>query len=165
MLKKKQGLALLIAFLMLVSMIPGTTFAADTGAEYWVAVTGDDANPGTETAPFATIQAAIAASSAGDTIHVAAGEYIEAGQIVIDKDLSILGEDAATTIIRPDADYVNWILVNAPATDFALADVTLDGLGYNIRAAIRTYGSGSVTNCVIQNIRYSQYNGWGIALT
>ena len=27
--------------------------AADTGADFWVAVTGDDANPGTGTAPFA----------------------------------------------------------------------------------------------------------------
>ena len=165
MLKKKQGLALLIAFLMLVSMIPGTTFAADTVSGLWVATTGDDANPGTEAQPFATIKAAIAAASPGDTIHVAAGEYIEAGQIVIEKNLSIIGADTATTIIRPDTDQTNWILINNnPATRFVLSNVTLDGQGHNIRAAIRTSGSGSITNSIIRNIRFSQYNGWGIAI-
>lgn len=47
---------------------------------------------------FATIQAAINAASAGDTIVVQAGTYSEA-QIVIDKAVSVLGEDEKGTII------------------------------------------------------------------
>jgi len=51
-----------------------------------------------------TIQGAIDAASSGDTINVAAGTYVEVGQIVIDKDLSIVGEDKTTTIIKPAQD-------------------------------------------------------------
>ncbi len=42
---------------------------------YFVAPTGADTNPGTEAAPFATIQHAAANVRAGDTIHVRPGEY------------------------------------------------------------------------------------------
>ena len=165
MLSKKKGLAVLASIFLVISMIPGLTLATGATDEIWVATTGSDTNPGTETAPFATIQAAITAAEAGDTIHVAAGEYIEAGQIVIGKNLTISGADKTTTIIKPDSDNINWIVVDAAVTNFTLSNVTLDGAGKNIRAAIRTYGKGSITNNIIQNIRHSQYNGWGIALT
>lgn len=113
---------------------------------------------------FANIQNAIAAANPGDEILVAAGEYEEIGQIVIDKDLTIIGDSNLTTIIKPAQNIENWFLVEAGNT-FDLSEVTLDGEGKNIRAAIRTHGSGSIENCVIRNIGWSQYLGWGIALT
>jgi len=51
---------------------------------------------------FSTIQAAINAASAGDTINVAAGTYEE--QITIDKSLSIVGPNAG---IDPIQDHVS----------------------------------------------------------
>jgi len=46
-------------------------------AEYHVAPEGDDANPGTKTKPFATIQCAADRMKAGDTCLVRAGTYAE----------------------------------------------------------------------------------------
>lgn len=50
---------------------------------------------------FSTIQDAIAQVASGGTINVAAGTYTEIGQIVINKNLSIIGADKTTTIIKP----------------------------------------------------------------
>lgn len=47
------------------------------GAEYFVATTGSDANAGTQSAPFKTIQAAADRMVAGDTCYIRAGTYRE----------------------------------------------------------------------------------------
>jgi hypothetical protein len=130
-----------------------------------VVVTHADAS----TNGFATIQEAINAGTtiAGDVITVAAGTYVEAGQIVINKDLSIVGADKATTIIKTNqatgsgGDAGGWILVNSGKT-FSLSNVTLDGTGYNVRQAIRAQGAITVDNCAFQNITYPGYLGWGV---
>lgn len=44
-------------------------------ATYYVSTTGNDGNPGTQQAPFRTIQRAVALSVGGDTTHVAPGIY------------------------------------------------------------------------------------------
>ncbi|MHA3772384.1 right-handed parallel beta-helix repeat-containing protein [Verrucomicrobiota bacterium sgz303538] len=44
-------------------------------AELYVAPTGDDANPGTQTSPFATVQRAQQAAAPGDTVWVRGGTY------------------------------------------------------------------------------------------
>ena len=52
--------------------------ASGAGSTYWVATAaggGNDANPGTEQAPFATLGAALAAAGDGDTVRVRAGTY------------------------------------------------------------------------------------------
>jgi uncharacterized repeat protein (TIGR02543 family) len=120
---------------------------------------------------FVTIQEGVAAVTADGTVNVAAGTYIETGQIVINKNLSILGADKATTFINPSAntegesaaDGRGWFLVNSGVT-FNLSNVTLDGSGHLIREAIRSHGNGTIENCAITNIRYSQYLGTAIAL-
>jgi hypothetical protein len=48
---------------------------------YYVTVSGDDDNPGTKTAPFATIQKATELAGAGDTILVGGGLY--KGQVIL----------------------------------------------------------------------------------
>jgi hypothetical protein len=51
--------------------------AAGSGSDYYVATTGNDSNPGTKIAPFATINKAAFVALAGTTIHVAAGTYTQ----------------------------------------------------------------------------------------
>ena len=45
------------------------------GADFFVAPAGDDATPGTEAKPFATVQRAPQAAAAGDTVFIRGGTY------------------------------------------------------------------------------------------
>jgi hypothetical protein len=118
---------------------------------------------------FATIQQAIAGTASGGTIHVAAGTYVETGQIVIDKDLTIIGEDKASTFIKPaedtgsSGDARSWIWVQS-GFEFNLSNVTLDGEGRQIYQAIGFYGTGVINNTAIKNIVYPNYLGIGIRI-
>ena len=115
----------------------------------------------------ATIQAAIDDANAGDTLLVGAGEYVEVDQIVINKNLSIIGVDKNTTIIKPaqdtgsTGDARGWFLVEA-GNEFNLSNVTLDGEGKNVHQAIRSNGSGTIDNNLIKNIKYSTNIGLGM---
>jgi parallel beta-helix repeat protein len=53
---------------------------------------------GTQAKPFPTVQAAVNAASAGDSLQVAAGTYSE--QVVINKNLAIIGAGKNNTIIK-----------------------------------------------------------------
>jgi len=118
-------------------------------------------------AQFETIQAAINAASSGDKITVAAGEYVEVGQIVINKNITIIGEDRNNTIIKPAQDTGStgspgaWFLVLS-GCEFNLSNVTLDGAGKKINEAIRSFGTGTIANNIVKNIRYSKYQGFGL---
>jgi hypothetical protein len=134
---------------------------------------GSDSNPGTAAAPFATIQKAINESVAGGTVNVAAGTYVEVGQIVISKNLTIIGEDKETTIIKPaqnttsSGDSRGWFLVNT-GIQFNLSNVTLNGSGHQVWQGIRDKGSGTVANCNFNNIQFnpsgSDYAGTAVVV-
>jgi len=117
---------------------------------------------------FATIQDGIS-NVQGSTVNVAAGTYTETGQIVISKNLSIVGAGASTTIIKPagdtgsSGDARGWFFVNSGVT-FNLSGVTLDGTGRNIYQGIRHKGAGTISNCVFSNIKYPGYQGTAIAV-
>lgn len=123
--------------------------------------------PAGTTACYETLQAAIAAATDGETINVAPGTYVEVGQIVINKSLTIIGADKATTIIKPaqdtsdSGDSRGWFLVNSGVT-FNLSKVTLDGEGHKTREAIRNHGNGLIDDCNIKNIKYGTYLGTGV---
>src|SRR5688572_23039603 len=54
-------------------------------ADYYVAPSGNDNNPGTLAAPFATIPKAISVVAAGDTIYLRGGTHAYSSTITIDK--------------------------------------------------------------------------------
>jgi hypothetical protein len=54
-------------------------------AEYYVSPTGSDTNPGTQAAPFASVQKANNSAAAGDTIWMRAGTYYSTAQINLSK--------------------------------------------------------------------------------
>jgi hypothetical protein len=66
--------------------------------DLYVATTGSDSNPGTETSPFLTIARADAAASAGDTIHVARGAYSVSAST--DNDIGIVTSKSGTRAAR-----------------------------------------------------------------
>ena len=144
--------------------------ALQAATNYYVATTGNNADPGTIAQPFLTIKYAISQASSGDIINVAAGNYIEAGQILIDKDLSIIGDDKTTTFVYPNANTLSngaWILVD-PTIDFNLSKFTLDGTGWLIYYGIKHQGSGTIDDCNIKEIKYNEsgpeYGGTAILI-
>jgi hypothetical protein len=72
-----------------VLMLALITGPAAFAGQYWVSTTGSDANPGTSTAPFATIAKAMSLSSSvlrpGDTVTVRGGTYVTNSTISISK--------------------------------------------------------------------------------
>lgn len=116
-----------------------------------------------------TVQGGIGLVDDGGTINVAAGNYVETGQIAIAKNVSIVGADKTTVTIRPNqdtggsGDARGWWLVSSGYT-FNLSGVTLDGQGWNVMQGIRSLGSGTINDIAMQNISYPGYNGLGVAL-
>lgn len=63
--------------LLFVSILLLIVLATTVKAQYYVSVTGSDANPGTSSQPFKTIQKAANVLQAGDTCYIMAGIYRE----------------------------------------------------------------------------------------
>ena len=157
--------ALLIGLVMVagVAVAPATA-SANGGPAYpvcTVAAAGGD---------YSTLMAAIGDANC-TTIEVAAGTYAEGPQVVISRDLTIVGEDRATTILNPTAntgtsgDARGWFLVQAGA-NVDVSNVTFDGTGFAIWQAFRSHGSGTIDTVAFVNIAAqatgSPYNGIGV---
>ena len=85
--------------LLALSLLIGSTVQAAPLATWYVAPGGDDANDCLSLATAcATIGAAALKASADDTIQIAAGTYHES-DILINRRLTLVGADAATTIV------------------------------------------------------------------
>ncbi len=118
-----------------------------------------------------SVQAAVDAASAGDKIIVAEGTYTVTGQLVIDKDLSIIGAGADAVTLLPvytssGATYAaenGWISVSEGVT-FNLSGITIDGADQSIEMAIVSRGTVVVDGCAIKNIGISNELGWGICI-
>lgn len=116
---------------------------------------------------FATIQEGVTAVSPDGTINIAAGTYTEIGQIIIDKNITIVGADKNTVIIKPNQDTGSvgesrgWIVVKN-GKNFTLQSVTLDGIGKNIHTAIRNTGNTTLTDNIIRNFSYPGYLGFAV---
>lgn len=135
----------------------------------------DGAGPATNfgTDAFSSIQSAVFAAASGDVVSVAAGLDTETGQIIINKNLSIVGAGMGATTINTSSDTGNtgdskgWFLVNSGIT-FDVSELTLDGAGHKVYQAIRYNGSGTINHVSFTNIAYEQsgpqYNGAGVRI-
>jgi hypothetical protein len=144
--------------------------------EYWhVAKTGLDTNEGTLASPFLTIQKAIDSASADDTIHVAAGTYLESN-ILVSKSLTIQGIGATQddVVVAPAAEdgnadsafstsAQNGFVIKAH--DVTIENLTINGRGNpaltagksNFRAGIVTLdasqsGGGAWNNLLVDDV-------------
>jgi len=145
-----------------------------TGADMYI----ESLTDGTQlyVSPGCSIQAAIDAASAGDTINVAAGTYNE-GITIIDKDLTIVGATTPSKpVVKPTADTGTansigasgrgWFQIHAGATvDFE--NLVFDGTGKLIHTAVHYHANsvgGTVESCDFVNIAHtpSGYQGRGI---
>jgi hypothetical protein len=141
----------------------------------------DDDDPNCVSAPqadpysvvYCTIQDAISDAAPDDIIHVAAGTYVEVGQIVINKDLTIVGDPADRPLIKPNQNTGDpnsgnargWFLVTA-GNSLTLRHAILDGVGKQICIAVLSFGTVTIEDCVIKNIGWSaaSYYGRGVCI-
>lgn len=94
---------------------------------------------------FLTIQAAIDAASSGDTIHVFSGTYDE--DLKINKNLTIIGEGAATTIIDGD---LSGNVVEISASWAHIRGFTVRNSGtYGSGIDIGPMDNGIIEDCII----------------
>jgi parallel beta-helix repeat protein len=156
---------LFLVQVLLLLLLPGTVWAAT----YYVAPSGSDADPGTATQPFRTIQRGVQAVTAGDTVIIRDGVYT--GGIEITQP----GTAAQPIVFRAagrgavidgsgserDAFYINGADLNPDY--WQGGDMYIQVTGLTIRNAVRAglriscAHHVSVQNCVLED------NGtWGI---
>jgi hypothetical protein len=76
-------------------------FPQGKGNTYYVATSGNDSNPGTETLPWRTIQKAANIVSTGDTVYIKAGTYVES--ITLTRSAAALLPDISSSLASVNA--------------------------------------------------------------
>ena len=117
----------------------------------------------------ATISAAVATVDAGGTINVAAGIYVDAAQVLIDKVVSIVGAGMNSTILTPgfntgnSGDSRGWYLVS-PTGALIASMLTFDGQSgtRQVLQALRITGGADFSNVRFRNIKFDQHQGFAI---
>ncbi|MCE7043860.1 right-handed parallel beta-helix repeat-containing protein [Dyadobacter sp. CY312] len=153
---------------------------ATTGDHYTTAI-GNDANTGTQAAPFLTINKAISVASAGNTIWVDAGNYAE--NVDVNKSVKIYGSNKGLSpsgtrltesIVVPATNdatggsvFLLTGLLNGVEIEGFMIDgdnttlsggATITGIDVNAAEAISAYDGVSNTllkNNIIQNLNYA----------
>jgi len=115
----------------------------------WVdSTTGNDANPGTDAEPFATIQKGVNMSASGATIYVAAGTYTE--NVTVNTSMTISGAGSETTILDANGG-VGWT-INAEGVTISGFTITGADTGILLDA-----DNASIYNNTIQNNNHGLY--------
>ncbi len=155
---------------------PGNFYVNDlnTGDDYYTTAPGNDANAGTASAPFLTIQKALAVAAPGNTIYVDGGTYIT--QVDINKTISIIGagrSGAFTTRIKAPAvpasvtnangSFQPIIYAHEAGNTINLDSLLIDGDGGrtipNYLGVYYFEASGSLTKSRVQAIRDATFSG------
>ena len=98
----KKTLAIMLALIMVLAMVPTVAFAEEPKTIYVDATKGDDTKgKGTETEPYKTVEAAAKAATSGDTITLGEGKYtlykIPSTDTTKGKNLTFVGQGADKT--------------------------------------------------------------------
>jgi parallel beta-helix repeat protein len=100
---------------------------------------------------YLTISAAVVAAQEGDTILVMNGTYFEPDFIIVDKSLTIVGQDVENTVI--DGADTAKVIFQVLASNVAIENFTLQ----NTDASSASQGPGiriyNVTNTILKNLK------------
>lgn len=105
------------------------------------------------------------------TVYVHSGTYTEGPQILVNKDVSLIGDGLATTTVAPAGNTTvggnlpseAWVYVE-PGQTASISGITFDGAGKQIHHAIQSRGDLTLASCDIKNISYSLYYGRAVVL-
>ena len=166
--KNKQiilKLSLFMGIVFLFTLSFNTAFAATDTSKIYVDKNGNDSwdglsrvyNQTSGSGPKATISNAKSIVKKKGTIHIARGTYKESN-IIIDKDMTIIGESQEGTIIQ-GINGKNSIFIILPSVEVAINNLTLTGskkTGYG--GAIYNEGTLTMNRCTITR-NYAEKGG------
>lgn len=97
----KKLLAIMLALIMVLALVPTVAFAEEPKTIYVDATMGDDTNNGSKDNPYKTVEAAAKAAASGDTIMLGEGNYtlygVSSEKTTKTKDLTFIGQGADKT--------------------------------------------------------------------
>ena len=99
----------------------------------YVAKNGSDSNSGGLNAPFLTIKAALAAATAGTSVHVAPGIYTETNPITIPSNVALIGDNLRSVTIIPQtpASDLFYVTNGCYVWGITIKNYTAKGFSYN----------------------------------
>ncbi len=99
----------------------------------YVAANGSDSNDGSITAPYRTIKAALAAATAGTSVHVAPGNYTENNPITIPANVSLMGDNLRSVFVTPanPASDLFYVKNGSYVWGITIRDYTANGFSYD----------------------------------
>ncbi len=152
---------------MALSLWVGMAAVAD-GATYYVDITdGDDANAGTQEAPFKTIAAGLAAATvAGDVVNVATGTYFIAEQLSVTNAITLHGAGRETTVIDAQLSCRAMSIDNANAIveGFTITRGRHASLNQNGGGVWFGTGGGALSDCAVTACNLRRGAGIGVFL-
>ena len=142
------------------SLLGGIIAAQNSqGATYYVALNGDDSNPGTETQPFKAIGKGVSVLTPGDTLYVREGTYRESFIDIIpggtswDAPVTVAVFPGETVTIRPDPGAPQVLYFAGADTHYIIVDgFILDAVNVSYDAVKITYQNDPYTD-VAHSIR------------
>jgi hypothetical protein len=142
----------LLSTVFIAALLP--TLAQAQATRTWVSGVGDDANPGSRTAPCKTFAGAISKTAANGAVNVLdPGGF---GGVTITKSITIEGNGTEGSIL---VSGTHGIIINAGPNDIViLRNLTLEGVGNGL-SGIRVLAAGSVH---IENCRINGFANSGI---
>ena len=160
----KKLLAIMLALIMVLALVPTVAFAEEPKTIYVDATMGDDTNNASKDNPYKTVEAAAKAAASGDTIMLGEGNYTLYG---VSSDSTTKGK--SLTFIGQGFDKTTWNIGTGTADAFGQGngDFSFNGSGtiefqnMTLKAAVisgtgeqvdRNYtGFAHTTNTIVKN--------------
>jgi hypothetical protein len=147
--------------LMTAILLFSATFAAAVSTHTWVSATGNDANSGSQTSPYADFATAVANTAPGGVVSVLTpGDY---GPLTITQSITIDGTGGGSIGFAGDGEGI-YISPGA-AANIVLRNLTIDGGGTGSDAIfIASSGTTNVVNVVIDGCHIEGFVDIGVGL-
>ena len=106
--------------------------------QLYVATNGSDSNNGGLNTPFLTINAALAAATAGTSVHVAPGTYTINNPVTIPANVSLIGDNLRSVTIQPQTPANDMFYVSNGCYVWGITIVNYTGNGFSYNPATPT---------------------------